>query len=72
MLLDLTADATVAGAGSWSDLVDVVTARPGPEPAGVTALLLRPDSFVAWATDTPVPDATELSALRDAVARWFG
>ncbi len=61
LLLDLTENACLA-----TDLVDVVTARPdGPAP---TALLVRPDGYVAWASDEPNPDPNELdSALR----RWF-
>jgi 2-polyprenyl-6-methoxyphenol hydroxylase-like FAD-dependent oxidoreductase len=35
---------------------------------GLTALLVRPDGFVAWATDSK-PDA---SAVNEAIERWFG
>jgi 2-polyprenyl-6-methoxyphenol hydroxylase-like FAD-dependent oxidoreductase len=35
----------------------------------VTALLLRPDSYVAWASTDPHPDMTD---LRDAANQWFG
>ncbi|MFI6601472.1 hypothetical protein ACIBHX_34925 [Nonomuraea sp. NPDC050536] len=52
------------------DQVDVVTARP--HAAAPTAVLLRPDSYVAWASSSPQPDPTELEALRAALERWFG
>jgi 2-polyprenyl-6-methoxyphenol hydroxylase-like FAD-dependent oxidoreductase len=38
----------------------------------VTALLLRPDCYVAWASGSPSPDSAELEALRAAAQRWFG
>jgi 2-polyprenyl-6-methoxyphenol hydroxylase-like FAD-dependent oxidoreductase len=52
-------------AAPWGDRVDVVTA-PG---AGVTAMLVRPDCYVAWATDASAPDG---GAVREALTRWFG
>jgi 2-polyprenyl-6-methoxyphenol hydroxylase-like FAD-dependent oxidoreductase len=55
--------ATVAG--PWRDRVDVVTAPVG----GATALLVRPDCYVAWATDAAEPDGR---SLRAALQRWFG
>ena len=61
LLLDLTETACLP-----TDLVDTVTARAdGPGP---TAMLVRPDGYVAWASDSPTPDTEELSA---ALARWF-
>ncbi|MFG1808924.1 FAD-dependent monooxygenase [Streptomyces sp. NPDC049040] len=74
LLLDLTESATAAKvAAGWSDRVDVVTAhaRP-PAGAGFTAALIRPDSYVAWASSAPVPDAREFGELRVAGGRWFG
>ncbi|MFF0247516.1 FAD-dependent monooxygenase [Streptosporangium sandarakinum] len=41
-------------------------------PGEVTALLLRPDCYVAWASSSPRPDSAEREALRAALARWFG
>lgn len=76
------AESPAAGA----ELVDIVAARPhrtgdsgtggsgeggGPAP-GVTALLLRPDGYVAWASASPRPGAAETAALRAATRRWFG
>ncbi len=64
LLLDLTEDGALAG--SLDSRVKVVTARAdGP----TTAMLLRPDCYVAWSSTAPHPDRAELSA---AVARWFG
>lgn len=60
LLLDLTGTDCLA-----TDLADVVAARPdGPAP---TALLLRPDGYVAWASDDPTPDPAGLAA---ALRRW--
>ncbi|GAA4607851.1 FAD-dependent monooxygenase [Actinoallomurus liliacearum] len=71
MLLDLTEDASLGQAVS-ADRIDLVTARAdGPEPPA-TALLLRPDCYVAWASAAARPDAAELDGLRAAVRRWFG
>ncbi|MEU8267532.1 FAD-dependent oxidoreductase [Sphaerisporangium sp. NPDC049002] len=71
LLLDLTEDASLARTlAPWHGQVDGVTAR-APHPAP-TALLLRPDCYVAWASASPQPDPTELEALRAALRRWFG
>ncbi|MGX6606496.1 aromatic-ring hydroxylase C-terminal domain-containing protein [Micromonosporaceae bacterium Da 78-11] len=64
LLVDNTAT-LAAVAAPWADRVDVVTAPV----AGATALLVRPDCYVAWATDEVVPDP---EPLRAALARWFG
>ncbi|UWE12632.1 FAD-dependent monooxygenase [Actinacidiphila bryophytorum] len=74
VLLDLTATAEVAkAAAGWSERIDVVAARAEPSARpGYTAALIRPDSFVAWATSAPVPGAAEIEELRAAGGRWFG
>ncbi|MFJ2635174.1 FAD-dependent monooxygenase [Streptomyces sp. NPDC087422] len=83
LLLDLTDDASAAAAlGPWSDRVSVVTAHVpsrSPQPpsrpddaAAPTALLIRPDSYVAWASSDPRPGAAALDALRSAARHWFG
>jgi 2-polyprenyl-6-methoxyphenol hydroxylase-like FAD-dependent oxidoreductase len=57
VLLDLTADSAVAEAASdWAGLVNVITARCLTEPAPAAALLMRPDGYVAWATEPNTPD----------------
>jgi len=52
-------------AAPWRDRVEVVTA---PVP-GATALLVRPDCYVAWGSSSDTPDR---DSLRAALARWFG
>lgn len=74
LLLDLTESAAAAkSAAGWSARVGVVTARarPSAEP-GFTAALIRPDSYVAWATSAPAPQEADLADLRTAGGRWFG
>ncbi|GAA1976753.1 FAD-dependent monooxygenase [Amycolatopsis minnesotensis] len=69
LLVDLTEDGSFAAeAAGWGDRV-TVAAAPGAGPA--TALLLRPDCYVAWASSSETPDASELGALRNAAAHWF-
>ncbi|GAA0826827.1 FAD-dependent oxidoreductase [Streptosporangium amethystogenes subsp. fukuiense] len=71
LLLDLTEEASLAETLALRhDQVDIVTARsqtPAP-----TALLLRPDCYVAWASASPRPDPMEIETLRAALQRWFG
>ncbi|GAA0362303.1 FAD-dependent monooxygenase [Actinoallomurus spadix] len=69
LLLDLTADASL-GRAVPAGRVDVITG--GSHDAPATALLLRPDSHVAWASAAARPDEAELDGLRAAVRRWFG
>jgi 2-polyprenyl-6-methoxyphenol hydroxylase-like FAD-dependent oxidoreductase len=73
LLLDLTTDGSVAA--SISDLherVTVVTATQESTAVPATALLIRPDSYVAWASSSSTPDSEELAALRSATRLWFG
>ncbi|MFI7450094.1 FAD-dependent oxidoreductase [Nonomuraea sp. NPDC049714] len=71
LLLDLTEDASLAETlAPVGDRVEIVTARP--QPHAPTALLLRPDCYVAWASASPRPDPAELAALRAALQRWLG
>jgi len=49
-----------------ADGVDIVHATADTE---ITALLLRPDSYVAWASTDPHPDT---EALRRTAREWFG
>ncbi|MFF5707098.1 FAD-dependent monooxygenase [Streptomyces sp. NPDC012794] len=59
-------------AAAWAERVDTVTARPretpagGDGPYGTTALLIRPDGYVAWAAPGSHHD------LPMALERWFG
>jgi 2-polyprenyl-6-methoxyphenol hydroxylase-like FAD-dependent oxidoreductase len=64
LLVDNTGTLTTA-AGPWHDRVDVVTAPV----TGASALLVRPDCYVAWASADRAPDAR---SLRAALSAWFG
>jgi 2-polyprenyl-6-methoxyphenol hydroxylase-like FAD-dependent oxidoreductase len=67
-LLDLSGGRIGDAAQGWADRVDIVTASTAE--AEVRGLLLRPDGYVAWATDTFDVDAD--GRLHDALQRWFG
>ncbi|MFE9453838.1 FAD-dependent monooxygenase [Streptomyces sp. NPDC006739] len=80
VLLSLRGSAEVAAvAQAWAGRVDLVEARSeddrwavpavGEIPAPA-ALLIRPDGHVAWAA--AASDAPDTSALRTALATWFG
>lgn len=61
LLIDLT------GTSNLSDLnVDTICATANTD---ITALLIRPDSYVAWASTDPHPDT---DALRATAREWFG
>jgi 2-polyprenyl-6-methoxyphenol hydroxylase-like FAD-dependent oxidoreductase len=47
---------------------DVTTVKASAD-TDITALLLRPDSYVAWASTDPHPDQEQ---LRNAIDQWFG
>ncbi|MGW2373620.1 MULTISPECIES: FAD-dependent monooxygenase [Kitasatospora] len=71
VLIDLGGDADLQlSAKPWADRIDIISCVPA-EPsdegplAGTTALLVRPDGYVAWAA----PDG---GALTDGLNRWFG
>ncbi|GGU93495.1 FAD-dependent oxidoreductase [Actinomadura cremea] len=80
LLIDLTGDGSPAGvvggaAGDrtdWTDRTDRVDVVSATGPSDVTAVLIRPDSYVAWASSSPRPTAAELDGLDAAVRRWFG
>jgi FAD binding domain len=67
LLIDLTEDAVVADASS--DVAERVTIGAGRTVGDVsaTALLVRPDGYVAWASSAPRPDTDE---LRRVLAQW--
>ncbi|MEV0604410.1 FAD-dependent monooxygenase [Streptomyces sp. NPDC050315] len=71
VLLDLADNAVLRGrAAGWSDRVDIITATAAPaegsELAGTTAVLVRPDGYVAWAAPGTHDD------LPMSLERWFG
>jgi len=66
LLIDLTEVAATA-----ADIADRITLTVG-RPVGdvsATALLVRPDGYVAWASSAPKPAVDE---LRRVLAQWFG
>jgi hypothetical protein len=68
VLLDLKDTKGLHALGQeWKDRLRYVSPK-AKDSKGVAAMLVRPDGFVAWATDSE-PD---LSAAETSVARWFG
>jgi 2-polyprenyl-6-methoxyphenol hydroxylase-like FAD-dependent oxidoreductase len=68
VLLDLAGGTFAAAVGDWRHRVDIVVGSSAAAPGA--AILIRPDGYVAWATDSTDPADTD--ALRVAVVRWFG
>ncbi|MBO0881260.1 MAG: polyketide oxidase, partial [Mycobacterium sp.] len=68
LLIDLTDGGVVAAAAA--DIVGQITVAAGhPEvDVSATALLVRPDGYVAWASSAVQPDVDE---LRRVLAHWF-
>lgn len=54
-----------------ADGLTVAAGRPVGDVAA-TALLVRPDGYVAWATSKPEPGEAELAELRGVRMQWFG
>lgn len=68
LLLDFDARSPLqALASRWGDRITYV-ASEARDRLGLSAVLLRPDGFVAWASDG-IPDDEEAA---QAAARWFG
>lgn len=68
VLLDLSGGEVAEAAQEWIDRVDAVVSSIEDYP--VRALLIRPDGYVAWATDDfGTDDEVRLSI---ALSRWFG
>ncbi|WP_114699573.1 FAD-dependent oxidoreductase [Nocardia mexicana] len=66
VLLDLADSPELrATAAPWAGRVRVVTAKP-VRPRDLSALLVRPDGYVAWASDTGT------DGLHHALSSWFG
>jgi len=72
LLADLTESGKVAAA--LTDVRDELTVAAGRPVGGVaaTAVLVRPDGYVAWASSQAVPDPDELRQLRSVLTHWFG
>ncbi|WP_433734603.1 hypothetical protein ACQP0C_20405 [Nocardia sp. CA-129566] len=58
--------ASISASATRSDAVRVVTAKP-VAPRELSALLIRPDGYVAWAADSGAH-----AGLLEALRRWFG
>ncbi|MFE9421547.1 FAD-dependent monooxygenase [Kitasatospora sp. NPDC006697] len=71
LLLDLTADRRyLAAAAPWRDRVRTQAASSPEAPA--EALLIRPDGYVAFATEDPHGTDPAVKELRAALTEWFG
>ena len=69
LLLDFTDGSVVAnGLRTSSPALNVVTGTP-TEPVELTAVLVRPDGYVAWASSDASPTT---DTLERALAHWFG
>jgi 2-polyprenyl-6-methoxyphenol hydroxylase-like FAD-dependent oxidoreductase len=66
MLLDVQAVPALADVAR--DYGDRITYATGGGPTGASALLVRPDGIVAWASD----GQHDVAALRHAAVRWLG
>ncbi|OBI47613.1 FAD-dependent oxidoreductase [Mycobacterium kyorinense] len=66
VLLDLAGGAVAESAVGCSDRVTVVVAQGPESPA---AMLIRPDGYVAWASDSCAKD--DIDRLNAALRRWF-
>ena len=72
VLVDLTETGAAAAAVTHvkGQLTIATGGLVGELPA--TAVLVRPDGYVAWASSQAAPDPDELCELRSAVKYWFG
>ncbi|MEV0838219.1 FAD-dependent monooxygenase [Actinocatenispora sera] len=70
LLVDLTRGHDLAAElAAGTGRVEVVSAAPID--GAPTAMLLRPDCYLAWASDSADPDPAERAALRAAAGRWL-
>jgi hypothetical protein len=72
VLVDLTEAGAIAA--TVTDIADQLTVAAG-QPVGevaATAVLVRPDGYVAWASSQARPDPDELRELRSVLTQWFG
>jgi hypothetical protein len=68
VLLDLAQSKELSALGqAWKLRLKYVSAN-AKDSLGLTAVLVRPDGFVAWATESE-PD---VSAATQSIERWFG
>ena len=73
LLVDLTDRGEVAAAlVDKEDRLTVAAGLPVGDVPAFTALLERPDGYVAWASSLHRPDPDELRDLRGVLTHWFG
>ncbi len=71
--VDLTDRGEVAAAlVDKEDRLAVAAGRPVGDVPAATALLVRPDGYVAWASSLHRADPDELRELRGVLTHWFG
>jgi hypothetical protein len=67
ILLDFSGSASLKNvAGEYREQIKYVSGR-AEEQFGLSAVLVRPDGFVAWAADNEPNE----QSIRQAVSRWF-
>jgi hypothetical protein len=72
LLVELAGRSTLCDvAAGWDDRIQVISAR-SDEPANLTAMLVRPDGYVAWAIDASDWNKESEKSLRAALEEWFG
>jgi 2-polyprenyl-6-methoxyphenol hydroxylase-like FAD-dependent oxidoreductase len=68
LLLDLAGGAVTEAARGWNSRINTVSESIGDAPA--TALLIRPDGYIAWGTDNFT--TSDKHRLRGSLQRWIG
>ena len=69
ILVDPTADGHLAAVtASLPDPPDVLRGKPSGD--GPAAMLVRPDGYLAWASDDTEPTENEVETLRRSLSRW--
>ncbi|WP_327580049.1 FAD-dependent monooxygenase [Streptomyces sp. NBC_00145] len=72
VLVDLTGNsATAEAADAWTDRVDVIIARSADRSLPASAILVRPDGYLAWATDDTAGQSMR-HHMHEALTTWFG
>jgi 2-polyprenyl-6-methoxyphenol hydroxylase-like FAD-dependent oxidoreductase len=68
ILLDFAKNETLQTLAEEYDSVLKYVSAPAKETLGLSALLIRPDGFVAWATN----EAPDVQGILQVAGRWFG
>ncbi len=69
LLLDFTGNGTIAEAAADAGNTIQVVRATASEPTGLTAILIRPDGYVAWASSDPAPNVPSLDRT---LRQWLG